>query len=175
MLGGTTLTASSASELEESADKENEDPSILLGNISAGISFDDGTGTQVPKKRVWNGCIPIPKQRKKGLGRPSQKNSKMYIAYKEALATATAPPLININNDNEPEMSDDTVDNDPTPTISPTAMVLPPSQLLCKLASKDSTINRERGMRKTAKEKVAALQEKLKMTKHELHRDRKVS
>ena len=174
LVGGTTLTAlASETEIEKSAaDKENEDSSIRHGDVG----FDDDTGIQFPKKRVWNGCIPIPKRRKKGIGMPSQKNSKTYIAYKEAMATAPPPPLININNDNEPPATSiDTVDNeDPTPAISPTAL-LHPSQLLRKLASKDNTINRERKMRKRAEEKVAALQEELKRIKNEMHRDRKVS
>ncbi len=72
-MGGTTLTASSAaSEIEEGADaeqKENVDPSIhhgAVGDDGAGVrSTTDGADTDVPKKRVWNGCLPSQKRKKK--------------------------------------------------------------------------------------------------------------
>jgi hypothetical protein len=97
-----------------------------------------------------------------------RKKSMTYIAYKEAMAAAP-PPLI-INSKRESDVADGD-DEDSTPTISPTALLL-----LRKLASKNITINREREMRKSG-ESNYLFEEQVKLIKAtvEARRDRKVS
>jgi hypothetical protein len=180
---GTTLTASSAtSEKEEGADaeqKENVDPSIQHGTVDddgAGVrSTTDGADADVPKKRPWNGCLPSQKRKKKGIGMPSQKNSKTYIAYKEAMAAAPPPPIINSAPDSDVADSNDSGDDkDSTPTISLLALLLY-SKLLRKTISMQNTIDGEREMRKRVEANLSEAQEKLKEVTMEAWRDKKAS
>lgn len=102
-----------------------------------------------------------------------RKKSMTFIAYKEAMAAAPPPPIINSAPDSDVADSNDSGDDkDSTPTISPTALLL-----LRKLASNnDTTINREREMRKSG-ESNYLFEEQVRLIKAavEARRDSKVS
>ena len=78
--------------------------------------------------------------------------------------------------DNQPNVDADDVESGSSyiDDILP-ILVKPPSQLIRTIASRDNTIQRERSKRKLAEEKVAKAEEELKRTRHEMHRDRRVS
>jgi hypothetical protein len=106
----------------------------------------------------------------------SQKNSKTYLhCVQGSYGYSTAPPPPIINNERESDVADGNDsgdDKDSTPTISPTALLL-----LRKLASNnDTTINREREMRKSG-ESNYLFEEQVRLIKAavEARRDSKVS
>lgn len=71
-----------------------------------------------------------------------------------------------------------TVDNQPDETeMTPASLLFakPSSQLIRMIASRDDAINKLRTKRNASDEKAATFQAELKKTRHEIHRDKKVS
>ena len=104
-----------------------------------------------------------------------RKKSMTYIAYKEAMAAAPPPPIINSAPDSDVADSNDSGDDkDSTPTISLLALLLY-SKLLRKTISMQNTIDGEREMRKRVEANLSEAQEKLKEVTMEAWRDKKAS